>query len=146
MGAEPTFQTGFEALGHDLKDYVATCYEMLRAELTAGLGRMRGAALLLAAAALFALPALTLLGFCMALTIALAFGAFHNQVGLIWGFLIAGGAGLVLAAILAAAGKCRLKAADLAPKRTLHVLRLDGAIFRQGAERYGDESAKRGRA
>ncbi len=146
MGAEPIFQTGFEALGHDLKGFIETCYEMLRAELSSSLGRMRGAALLLAAAALFAVPALTLLGFCIALTIAFAFGAFSHQAGLIWGLLITGSAALALAAILGAAGKARLKAGNLTPKRTLRVLRLDGETFRKGAERYGNEPANRGRA
>jgi hypothetical protein len=132
MGAEPTFQSGFEELGHDLKSFIETRYEMLRAELSASLTRIRSAAVLLVVAAVIAVPSLILLGVCVSLAIALGFGAFQNQVGLIWGFLITGGGGLLLAAIIGAAGKARLKAEDLTPKRTLRVLKHDREKFRQG--------------
>ena len=132
MGAEPTFQSGFEELGHDLKGFIETRYEMLRAELTSSFARVRSAAALFVAAAILAVPGIILLGVCVALAIALAFGSFQNQVGLIWGFLITGGGALALAGILAMAGKARLKAGDLAPKRTLRVLKHDRETFRQG--------------
>lgn len=132
MGAEPSFQTGFEELGHDLKGFIETRYEMLRAELSASLTRLRSAAVLLVAAAVIAVPALILLGICVSLAIALGFGAFQNQVGLIWGFLISGGGGLLLAGIIGLAGKAKLKAEDLTPKRTLRVLKHDSEKFRQG--------------
>lgn len=132
MGAEPSFQTGFEVLGHDLKSFIETRYEMLRTELTASFTRLRSAAVLIAAAAVIAVPSLILLGICVSLVIGLAFGAFQNQVGLIWGFLITGAGGLCLAAIVGMVGKSRLKAGDLAPKRTLRVLKNDRETFRQG--------------
>jgi Putative Actinobacterial Holin-X, holin superfamily III len=130
VGAVPTFQTEFEELGHDLKGFIETRYEMLRAELSAGFNRVRSAAVLIVAALVIAIPALIMLDFCISLAIGLGFGAFQNQVGLIWGFLITGAGGLLLAAILGAAGKARLKAADLTPKRTLRVLRHDRETFR----------------
>jgi FtsH-binding integral membrane protein len=132
MGAEPSFQTGFEELGHDLKRFIETRYEMLRAELSASLAKVRSAAILFAIAAVLAVPAIILLGVCVSLAIALAFGAFQNQVGLIWGFLVTGAGGLCLAGIFGAIGKARLNAGDLAPKRTLRVLKNDRDTFRQG--------------
>lgn len=132
MGAEPSFQTGFEELGQDLKRFIETRYEILRAELTASFLNLRSAAILFAVAAMLAVPALMLLGVCVSLAIAAAFGLFENQVGLIWGFLITGAAGLCFAGIFGAIGKYRLNAGDLAPKRTLRVLKNDRDTFRRG--------------
>lgn len=143
MPAEPSFQSEFQQLGHDLKSFIQTRYEMLRAELSAGFTRLRGAAVLIAAAAVFAMTGLILLGFCVAFAIGLAFGAFPNQLGLVWGFLITGGGAMILAAMVGAAGKSKLKPEELAPKRTLEVLRRDGETFRQGGEQHGYPSATR---
>jgi Putative Actinobacterial Holin-X, holin superfamily III len=115
MGTVPTFQTEFEELGRDLEGFIETRYEMLRAELSAGLIRMRNAAVLIVAAVVIAIPALIMLGICISLTIGLCFGAFQNQVGLIWGFFLSGAGSLLIAAILGATGKARLKATDLIP-------------------------------
>lgn len=143
MGAEPSFQNGFEVLGHDLKSFIETRYEMLRAELSASFTRLRSAAVLLGVAAVLTVPALILLGICVSLLIGLAFGAFADQVGLIWGFFITGAGGLCLAAIVGMVGKSKLKAGDLAPKRTLRVLKNDRETFRQGVLRHGSESSTR---
>lgn len=143
MGAEPTFQSEFQQLGQDIKSFIETRYEMLRAELTAGLARLRTAALLFAAAAAFGIIGVILLGFCVSFAIALGFGAFTNQVGLVWGFLCTGGGALILAGILAMAGKSRLKPEALTPKRTLRVLRRDSESFRQAGTRNVHEPATR---
>jgi hypothetical protein len=131
MGAEPSFQFEFQQLGHDLKNFIETRYEMLRAELSSTLARVRSAAVLFAVAAIFAVVGLILLGFCAAFAIALGFGAFQNQVGLVWGFLCTGGSALILAAIFAIAGRAALNPEELTPKRTLRVLKRDGESFRQ---------------
>lgn len=73
------------------------------------------------------------------------FGAFQNQVGLVFGFLIAGVCGLVGAGPAWMAANADLSAGDLTPKRTLRVLRRDGEALRQRGEKYGDEfTARRG--
>lgn len=146
MGAEPTFQSEFQQLGQDIKSFIETRYEMLRAELSAGLARLRSAAVLFAAAAVFGITGLILLGFCISFAIALGFGAFANQVGLVWGFLCTGGGALILAGIIAVAGKSKLKPEELTPKRTLRVLRRDGESFRQAGTQNGDEPGTRRRA
>lgn len=146
MGAEPTFQSEFQQLGQDIKSFLETRYEMLRAELTAGLVRLRSAAVLFGAAAMFAVIGLILLAFCISFAIALGFGAFANQVGLVWGFLCTGGGALILAGMIAAAGKSKLKPEALTPKRTLRVLKRDGETFRQAGTQNGDEPETRRRA
>lgn len=146
MGAEPTFQSEFQQLGQDIKSFIETRYEMLRAELTAGLARLRSAAVLFAAAALFAVVGLILGGFCISLAIALGFGAFTNQVGLVWGFFCTGGGALILALTFGVIGMATLKPESLTPKRTLRVLKRDGESFRQAGTHNGDESATRRRA
>lgn len=146
MGAEPTFQSEFQQLGQDIKSFIETRYEMLRAELTAGLVRLRSAAVLFAIAAMFAAIGLILGGFCISLAIALSFGAFTNQVGLVWGFFCTGGGALLLAVIFAVAGRATLKPAELTPKRTLRVLKRDGESFRQAGTQNGDEPGTRRRA
>jgi len=146
MDAEPTLQSEFEALRHDLKSFVETRYELLRGELKSTVNKVRGAAILMAAAAVFGFIGLLLLGTCIALAIALGFGAFQNQVGLVWGFLITGCCGLIFSGMLAMAGKSKLKAEDLTPKRTLRVLKRDQESFQQGGERNGERPATRRRA
>jgi Putative Actinobacterial Holin-X, holin superfamily III len=131
MGTAPGFQFEFQQLGHDLKNFIETRYEMLRAELSSSFARLRSAVVLFAVAAMFGVVGLILLGFCAACAIALGFGAFQNQVGLVWGFLITGGCALILAAIVGVAGKAALNPEELTPKHTLRVLKRDGESFRQ---------------
>ena len=143
MDAEPTLQNEFEALRHDLKSFFETRYELLRSELKSTVNKVGGAAVLMVAAALFGFIGLLLLGTCIALAIALGFGAFQNQVGLVWGFFITGGCGVIFAGILGMAGKSKLKADELTPKRTLRVLKRDQESFQQGGERHGEQPATR---
>jgi hypothetical protein len=84
-----------------------------------------------------------LLGVCVSLWIALAFGSFTNQVGVIWGFLVTGGGSLILAGMFAAAGISRMKKEELAPKRTLQVLKQDQEELKKGGGDYGDERTRR---
>jgi uncharacterized membrane protein YqjE len=142
----PTFQSEFQQLGHEIKDFIETRYELLRTELNATVAKLRSAAMLVGAAAMIAVPSLILLGICVSLAIAFGLGAIPDQAGLIGGFLITGACGLVVAVITGWAGMLKLKAGNLAPKHTLHVLRRDGESFRNGGERYVDESETRRRA
>lgn len=143
MATQPTFQSEFQQLGYDLKSFLETRYELLRAELAASLARIRNAAMLIAAAAVLGIPALILLGVCASLAVAYGLGAIPNQAGLIGGFLVIGGCGLIFAGIAGAIGIGRLKARDLAPRHTLHVLRRDGESFQQGGEPHDHESSSR---
>lgn len=131
MEPEKTLAQSLEELRSDLKGFFETRFEILRAEMSDALKRAKGAAVLLAAAAVFGVVGLILLGMCVSLGIALAFGAFQNQVGLVWGFLIAGGGSVVLAAILGSSGKAKLQAAHLIPERTLRVLQRDQEVLQQ---------------
>jgi hypothetical protein len=146
MASGPSFQSEFQQLGHDLKSFIETRYEILRSELNAALARLRTSAMLIAAATVIAVPALILLGICASLAIAFGLGAIPRQAGLIGGFLVAGACSLVIAIITGAIGIARLKDARLAPKHTLHVLRRDGESFRNGGNRYGNRSQTSRRA
>lgn len=130
MQTERSLLDSFEVLRGDLAGFIETRYEILRTEMTASFKRLRGAAVLFAAAALFGFLGLLFLGFCVALALALVFGAFTNQVGLVWGFLVVGGGSMVLAGFLAMAGRVSLKSANLKPDRTLRVLRRDQEAIR----------------
>lgn len=143
MAQEPTFQFEFQQLGHDIKSFIETRYEILRTELRAGLARLRHAGILMAVAAAFGIPAMLLLATCVSLAIAYGIGAIPGQAGLIWGFLATGGVCFIIAAISGAAGVSKLKAGELAPKHTMHVLKRDKESFQQGGERYGNQSSTR---
>jgi hypothetical protein len=143
MEQERNLARNLEDLRDDLKGFVETRFGILRAELTSGMKRAERGAILLGAAVVLAALGLILLGFCAALAVAVALGALTNQVGLVWGFLAIGGFGVLLAAGLAMAGRARLKAANLAPKRTLHILQRDQAFLRQGGTQYGEATRAR---
>ena len=137
---ETTFQSEFQQLGHDLKSFIETRYEILRTELNTALARLRSSAILIGAAAVLAVPSIILLGICVSLAIAYGLGAIPDHApGLIGGFLITGLCGLVVAGIAGWAGMVRLKSTSVAPKHTLHVLRRDGESFKNGGVGYGDE-------
>jgi uncharacterized membrane protein YqjE len=141
MEPEKSLLHSFEDLRKDLKGFIETRYEILRAELSGGVKKAQRAVALFVAAAIFAIVGFILLGFCVSLAIGLAFGAFTNQVGLVWGFLITGFGNLLLAAILGSLGKARLKAANLIPERTLRVLQRDQQALQQqrGGQYVGPE-------
>lgn len=143
MGPEPTFQSEFQQLGQDIKSFIETRYEILRTELSAGLIRLRNAGMLMAVAALFGVPAVILLGICASLAIAFGLGAIQTQAGLIGGFLVIGGCSAIIAGISGGIGISKLRAGELAPKHTIHVLKRDKESFQQGGERYGNESSTR---
>lgn len=146
MEPERLLIQSFEELRDDLKAFIETRYEILRTEITSGLKKAQGAAVMFGAAAVFGIMGLLFAGVCIALWIGLAFGAFSNQVGLIWGFLCVGGGNLILAGILAAAGKATMKSANLKPDRTLRVLRRDQEVIREGGQQYGESADVRRRA
>ena len=135
----PTFQSEFQQLGRDIKSFLETRYEILRTELNNTLTRLRSSAMLIGAAAVIGIPSLILLGVCISLAIAFGLGAIPDQAGLIGGFLITGACGLVIAVVAGWGGMLKLKASNLAPRHTMHVLRRDGESFRNGGVRYGDE-------
>ena len=143
MEPERSWIQSFEELRDDLKAFIETRYQILRAELTTSVKKLQGAAVMFGAAAVFAVLGLAFLGVCVALAIGLAFGAFTNQVGLIWGFLCVGGGSLMLAGILALNGKKMLKWAK--PDRTLRVLRRDQDAMAEGGQ-YGEPGNARRRA
>ncbi|HEV2136495.1 MAG TPA: phage holin family protein [Terracidiphilus sp.] len=140
MASGPTFQSEFQQLGHDIKSYFETRFEILRTELNNTVAKLRSSAMLIGGAAIIAIPSLILLGACVSLAIAYGLGAIPDQAGLIGGFLITGACGLVVAGIAGWAGVLKLKAGNLTPKHTLHVLRRDGESFRNGGTNCVDES------
>lgn len=147
MASGPTFQSEFQQLGHDIKNFIETRYEILRTELNTALARVRNSAMLIGAAAIIAIPSILLLGICVSLAIAYGLGAIPDHApGLIGGFLITGACGLIVALIAGWAGMVKLKTTNIAPKHTLHVLRRDGESFRNGGENCVDESQTRRRA
>lgn len=131
MQPENSIKESIDNLRNDLKGFIGTRFEILRAELTGGLKKVQSAAILFAVAALFALMGFVLLCICTSLAVALAFGAFANQTGLIWGFLITGLGTLTIAAILGMMGKSRVSASNLIPQRTLRVLKRDQQALQQ---------------
>ena len=150
MDSDKTLVQTIEQLRDDLKSFIVTRYELLRAELSESMKRIMSAAVLIGAAGLFGVVGLVLLGICASLAIAFGFGAVQSQVGLVWGFLIVGAGSLLLAALMGAAGKARLTARDLAPTRTMQVLQQDqetmrnqGTLKKGPGEKYGDESVRR---
>ena len=144
MESERLLAQGFEELRTDLKGFLQTRYEILRMELSSAFGKLRTAGLLLGIAALFGILGLTLLAVCVSLAIAFAFGALGGQAGLIWGFLITGGGCALVAVAAGMAGKARINAEELTPKRTLRVLERDQESLRKGAEKAdGDQSFSR---
>lgn len=134
-----------EELRDDLKAFIQTRYEILRAELSASVRKAKMPAVGFGVAAVFGFVGLLLLGFCASLAIGLAFGAFTNQVGLVWGFLIVGVCSVLVGAMAGAAAMAKLKSSELAPKRTMQILKRDQEILRQGVQ-YGESERFRRRA
>jgi Putative Actinobacterial Holin-X, holin superfamily III len=146
MEQERHFAHSIEELRDDLKGFIETRYEILRADLRTGLKRAQGAAVLVGAAIVLAMVGILLLAFCAALAVALAFGALANHAGLVWGFLIIGGAAVLLGAGAGMAARERLKTASLKPKRTLFVLGRDKQFLQRGGQEYGDSARFRRQA
>jgi uncharacterized membrane protein YqjE len=146
MEQEKQFARSLEDLRDDLKGFIETRYEIFRADLRATLKKAQGAAILVGAAIVLATLGILLLGFCAALAVALAFGALTNHAGLVWGFLIIGGASVLLAAAAGAAAWARFKTANLKPKRTLLVLGRDKEVLQHGGQEYGESTRFRRQA
>lgn len=145
MNPEKSLVESFEELRDDLKGFIETRYQILRAELKTGIRNSLSVAILFAGAAVVGVMGLLLLGVVVALAIALGLGAMTGQVGLVWGFLIVGGCEVLIAGAMAGAGVAKLKTAELAPKRTLHVLERDQQVLREGGQ-YGERERARRRA
>ncbi len=146
MNPEKSLLQNFEDLRDDLKSFLETRYEILRAELSSSIARSLRSGMLLAGAAVTGAMGLLLLSICASIAIAMGLGAITDQVGLVWGFLIVGGVEVLIAGAMAGAGVSKLKSADLKPTRTLHVLRRDQQALREGGQRYGESTSARRRA
>lgn len=134
MEPEKSIMQTLEELRDDLKQFIETRYELLRVELSGILDRLVAAAVVIGAAAVLGLVGLILLGICISFAIGLGFGAFPNQAGIVWGFLITGSCAVLLAGLMGAGARAKLKAEDLAPNRTLRVLRRDQDVMREVKE------------
>jgi uncharacterized membrane protein YqjE len=99
--------------------------QLARAEISIKVGQTMTATALLAAAAIFLIPTLVLL-----LT-SLAAWLVENGMRPSVSYLTAGGAGLLLVAILGGIGMNRLKTTSLVPNRTLDQLQQDAAAVRE---------------
>jgi uncharacterized membrane protein YqjE len=143
MDAEKSLAQTLEELREDLKQFIETRYEMLRSELSCSLAKLRVSGMLLGAAAVLALAGALLLAVCVAFAIALFFGAFPNQVGVVWGFLITGFVSLLVGGAVGVAAKSKLRAEDLAPNRTLKVLRRDQQILKEGGQQDAERFRRR---
>lgn len=146
MNPEKSLVQTLEELRDDLKGFIETRYEILRAELSSGIKEGLRSAVLLGVAAVVGVMGLILLSICASLAVAAGLGAITDQIGLIWGFLIIGGCEVLIAGAMAGAGIAKLKSADLTPKRTLHVLRRDQEVLREGGRPYGESERARRRA
>ena len=146
MNPEKSLVESFEELRDDLKGFLETRYQILRAELKTGFKNSLSGVLVLGIGAVLGLMGLLLLSVCASLAVAMGLGAIADQYGLIWGFLMIGGAEVVVAGIMAGAGVAKLKSADLTPKRTLHVLQRDQQVLREGGQQYGESERTRRRA
>lgn len=134
MDTEKQLVHTLEELRDDLKQFFETRYEMLRTELSSSLTKLRAGALLMGAAAVCGLIGLMLLGICAAFALAMLFGAFNNQGGVVLGFLIVGGLAVIVALAAALGASSKLKAQELAPNRTLQVLRRDQEVLKEGVQ------------
>ena len=146
MNPEQSLLESVEELQDDLKGFIETRYEILRAELKTGLKNSLSGVLLVSIAGGVGLMGLLLLGICAALAIGMGLGAIVDQYGLIWGFLIVGGSEVLVAGAMAGAGVSKLRSADLTPRRTLHVLRRDQEALREGGQQHGEHQRARRRA
>jgi uncharacterized membrane protein YqjE len=99
--------------------------QLARVEISIKVGQTMTATALLAAAAIFLIPTLVLL--LMSLAAWLVENGMRPSVS----YLTAGGAGLLLVAILGGFGMNRLKTTSLIPNRTLDQLQKDAAAVRE---------------
>jgi putative superfamily III holin-X len=143
MDAEKQLVQTLEEFRDDLKQFIETRYEMLRSELSTSLAKLRVSAALVGTAALLGLLGVILLGVCLAFAISLFFGAFPNQVGVVYGFLITGFVSLLVAGGVGFAAKSKLKAEELAPNRTLRVLQRDQEVLKEGGQQDAERFRRR---
>lgn len=124
MNHDRTVASVVAEIKEEMREFLKTRYEMLRAELSGKLKVWKlGVPLLLAAAGLF-LVAFLLLSVCVACAIAVSF---DTPYGWAYGFLIMGFFWLLIGGILAAFGYREIATAPLAPTRTMRVLKQDQA-------------------
>ncbi len=101
-------------------------FDLARSEVAQNLSRARMAVVLLVLAVVLALTALDVLAAAAVAAIAAA------GIDAGWAALIVGGAGALIAIILAAKGMNDLKLSSIAPDRSQRELRKDAALFRRG--------------
>ena len=145
MDAEKTLVQTLEVLREDVKQFIETRYMMLRTELSASLRQLRAGALLMGTAAVCGLVGLILLGICAAFAVAMLFGTFPNQGAVTLGFLITGFAAVIVALAAGVGASSKLRSQELAPKRTLQVLRRDQEVLKEGG-RQDEQTGFRRRA
>jgi hypothetical protein len=114
----------------EVKDFVQTRYEMLRAEMSEKFTRMKASLPLLAVGA--AVLAVSFLVLTATLILAIA-AAIATPLAWIWATLIVGVAYLFIGFIALWLGYRELTAAGMKPERTLRVLQQDQAWLQQEA-------------
>src|SRR5689334_10120834 len=118
----------------ELKDFVDTRYQLLRTEFQEGIGTIKSAAPLAAAAAVFLVTAYFLLTLALVSVIAVAF--WNNPYHWFFAFLILGIVWLVAGAILAFLVRNHLRTRGLVPKKTIEVLKRDKRWLQNEAKGY----------
>jgi len=118
----------------ELKDFVDTRYQLLRTEFQEGMGTIKSAAPLAAAAAVFLVTAYFLLTLALVSVIAVAF--WNNPYHWFFAFLILGIVWLVAGAILAFLVRNHLRTRGLVPKKTIEVLKRDKRWLQNEAKGY----------
>lgn len=108
----------------EIKDFLQTRYDMLRAELDGKLKIWKIALPMLAVAAVLLLLAFLLLNLCVVAAIAVSFA---TPYGWCYAFLIVGFFWLIVGGVVAAFGAREIQSAPLTPDRTIRVLKQDQA-------------------
>ncbi|HLW55614.1 MAG TPA: phage holin family protein [Candidatus Angelobacter sp.] len=123
MPFEKSFAASLAELKDDLKNFVQTRIELLRAEISETLSAWKGPALLFAIAALMLLSS----WFAMVFTLVAVLHSWiaRTDFGWFWAGLIVTLFMLLAGVSLAAAGYAGLESKSLKPKRTLRVLKQD---------------------
>lgn len=106
----------------ELKDFVATRLSIFRVEMREKLSSLKAAMPALIVGAVLLLMAWMLFTGFLLTAIALAFG---TPWGWAWAFLIVAACYAFLGGMLAAAGRAKLRKANLVPERTIRVLKQD---------------------
>lgn len=123
MPFEKPIASSFAELKEDVKNFLQTRIELLRAELKEKIAAWKAPAAMLALAALFLLTAWFGLIFCIVAALHSAIA--HTNFSWLWGGLIVTLLLLLSAVALGGAAYAGLRAASLKPTRTLRVLKQD---------------------